>query len=160
MTTKKFQKELPEIKVIEKFSPDVIEFETKEELIEYLQKNKEELSKITTHKLNKLYKTKGYKITKIKGELGLRKVHVEEQPAEEHKSDSTEEKSEEETTSTTPAKAPKLTLKELAMQVELLRRSFNTLINHLALVGIFDEPDQDDGNEKSSNTIEEPIIGK
>ena len=151
MSTKKFQKELPEIKVIEKFSPDVIEFETKEELIEYLQKNKEELSKITTHKLNKLYQTKGYRITKIKGELGLRKVHVEEQP--EHKSsDESEEKTEKEE----PSKTPKITMKDLAAQVELLRRSFNGLVQHLASIGIFDEPHQ----EHPNTTMDEPIIGK
>ena len=69
----KFKKQLPEIKIIEKFSPDITEFENKEEFIEYLQSNKEDMDKLTTQKLNKMYHIKGYKITKLKGEICLKK---------------------------------------------------------------------------------------
>ena len=68
----KFKKEQPQIKTIEKFSPDVMEFENKEEFAEYLDKHREELDKETTQKLNKMFSIKGYRITKIKGEISLR----------------------------------------------------------------------------------------
>ena len=35
-------------------------------------KNKDEVDKLTTHKLNKMYHIVGYRITKIKGELMLK----------------------------------------------------------------------------------------
>ena len=67
-----FKKELPQIKVIERYSPDVTNFESKEDFIEYLDKNREELTQLSTCKLNKLCKIKGYHITKINGEISLR----------------------------------------------------------------------------------------
>lgn len=70
----KFKKDLPEMKIIEKFSPDVTVFETKEDFIEYFDKNKDELNKLTTQKLNKMFNINGYKITKLLGEVSLKKV--------------------------------------------------------------------------------------
>ena len=68
----KFKKEQPQIKTIEKFQPDVMEFESKEEFAEYLDKHREELEKETTQKFNKMFSINGYRITKIKGEFSLR----------------------------------------------------------------------------------------
>ena len=90
----KFKKEQPQIKTIEKFSPDVIEFESKEEFAEYLDKHREKLEKETTQKLNKMFSINGYRITKIKGEISLRahsaksKPKVEPEPEPETKDES------------------------------------------------------------------------
>lgn len=65
---------LKEMPVIEKYSPDVIEFDTKEEFAEYLAEHEEEMNKTTTRKLNTQYKINGYTITKIKNVIGLRKT--------------------------------------------------------------------------------------
>ncbi|MPM57520.1 hypothetical protein SDC9_104342 [bioreactor metagenome] len=63
------------LKIIEKFSPTIISFETPEEFKEYLSENIEELKNWTTQKLNTQYHINGYRITKIKGEISLRKVN-------------------------------------------------------------------------------------
>ena len=73
-----FKRELPQIKIIEKYSPDIINFETKEDFIEYLDQHREELNKLSTCKLNKLCKIKGYHITKLKGEISLRSTQTTE----------------------------------------------------------------------------------
>ena len=73
-----FKRELPQIKIIEKYSPDIINFETKEDFIEYLDQHREELNKLSTCKLNKLCKIKGYHITKLKGEISLRSAQTTE----------------------------------------------------------------------------------
>ena len=66
---KPVEKESIEIKVLEKYSPEVIEFDSKEEFIEYLADNLEEMNKMTTQKLNKTYKIQGYRITKLKNKV-------------------------------------------------------------------------------------------
>ena len=71
----KFKKPSPEIKVIEKFSPDLTIFENKEEFAEYLNEHRDELNKFSTCKLNKMFSIPDYRITKIKGEISLKK-HV------------------------------------------------------------------------------------
>ena len=73
-----FKKELPQIKIIERYSPDIINFETKEDFIEYLDKHREELAQLSTCKLNKLCKIKGYHITKLNGEISLRSARKSE----------------------------------------------------------------------------------
>ena len=71
----KFKKPSPEIKVIEKFSPDLTIFENKEQFAEYLNEHRDELNKYSTCKLNKMFSIPDYRITKIKGEISLKK-HV------------------------------------------------------------------------------------
>ena len=73
-----FKKELPQIKVIGRYSSDVINFEIKEDFIEYLDKHREELNQLSTCKLNKLCIIKGYHITKLKGEISLRSARKSE----------------------------------------------------------------------------------
>ena len=71
----KFKKPSPEIQFIEKFSPDLTIFENKEEFAEYLNEHRDELNKFSTCKLNKMFSIPDYRITKIKGEISLKK-HV------------------------------------------------------------------------------------
>ena len=73
-----FKKELPQIKVIERYSSNIINFETKEDFIEYLDKHREEHNQLSTCKLNKLCKIKGYHITKLNGEISLRSARKSE----------------------------------------------------------------------------------
>jgi hypothetical protein len=56
-----------DLKVIEPIDKPVQEFKTTDEFNVFYQKNKDMIDKITTHKLNKMYKIDGggYKITKI-----------------------------------------------------------------------------------------------
>ena len=63
-----------DIKVIEPISKHTKEFDTVDEFNLYYNKNKEEMDKLTTHKLNKLYLIKGYRITRIKNVLSLKKM--------------------------------------------------------------------------------------
>ena len=69
----KFKKPSPEIKVIEKFSPNTTIFENKEQFAEYLDEHRDELNKYSTCKLNKMFSIPDYRITKIKGEISLKK---------------------------------------------------------------------------------------
>ncbi len=70
---KTVQKDPIDIPILEAFQPDIIAFDTKEEFIEYLTENKEELDAMTTHRLNKAFEIEGYVITKVKGVIGLKK---------------------------------------------------------------------------------------
>ncbi len=63
-----------EIKVIEPIKNYLKEFNNPVEFNLWYAKNKDEVDKLTTHKLNKMYHIMGYRITKIKGELMLKKV--------------------------------------------------------------------------------------
>ena len=61
-----------ELKVIEPIKNYIKEFNSPVEFNLWYAKNKDEVDALTTHKLNKLYKIDGYRITKIKGELMLK----------------------------------------------------------------------------------------
>ena len=67
-----------EIKVIEPIKNYLKEFNSPVEFNLWYAKNKDEVDKLTTHKLNKMYHIMGYRITKIKGELML-KEYMESQ---------------------------------------------------------------------------------
>ena len=73
------KKDLPTIKIIEPFHPEVIECETKEDFIEIINSDKDKYNSMTTQKLNKIFTIPGYKITKIKGEICLRSIKACEQ---------------------------------------------------------------------------------
>ena len=71
-----------EVKVIETIKNYLKEFNTPVEFNLWYAKNKDEVDKLTTHKLNKMYHIVGYRITKIKGILMLKedkKVKNEEE---------------------------------------------------------------------------------
>ena len=71
-----------ELKILEPIKNYLKEFNTPEEFNVFYSKNKEELDKNTTHKLNKMYHIIGYRITKIKGELMLKKWTEKEEKEE------------------------------------------------------------------------------
>ena len=62
-----------DLKILEPIKNYLKEFNTPEEFNNFYSLNKDELNKLTTHKLNKMYHIKGYRITKIKNELMLKK---------------------------------------------------------------------------------------
>ena len=79
----KSEDESPTITVLEKYSPEVIHFDTKEEFTDYLAENAEEMNKLTTRKLNKAYSISGYRITKLKGVISLKSKASEEKDIDE-----------------------------------------------------------------------------
>ena len=62
-----------DVKVIEPIKKPLKEFETINDFNMYYHKHKEEMDAETTHALNKKYHINGYRITKIKGVLCLKK---------------------------------------------------------------------------------------
>lgn len=60
------------IQILEPIKNYLKEFNSPEEFNNFYSLNKEELDSQTTHKLNKKYHVKGYRITKIKGVLMLK----------------------------------------------------------------------------------------
>lgn len=69
----KLKKEL-NIKVIEPFTSDIIEFDNIEQFNDYINRDLEKYTSLTTQKLNKMFHVPGYRITKIHKEIGLRKT--------------------------------------------------------------------------------------
>lgn len=70
-----------EVKVIGPIKDYLKTFNTPDEFNLWYAKNKDDVDKLTTHKLNKMYYIDGFRITKIKGVLCLKKdtrKHVEE----------------------------------------------------------------------------------
>ena len=63
------------ITILERFSPAVINFGSIDEFKSYLDENEEEMNKLSTVKLNRLYHIDGYRITKLQGKISLRKIH-------------------------------------------------------------------------------------
>lgn len=75
-----------EVKVIGPIKEYLKTFNNPDEFNLWYAKNKDEVDKITTHKLNKMYYIEGYRITKIKGVLCLKKAvakHVDDSRNEE-----------------------------------------------------------------------------
>ena len=64
-----------DLKIIEPIKNHLKEFKTVDEFNLYYSKHKEDIDSMTTHKLNKLYHIDGYRITKIKGKLCLKKFN-------------------------------------------------------------------------------------
>ena len=62
-----------DLKVIEPIKNYIKEFNSPVEFNLWYAKHKDEVDSLTTHKLNKMYHIDGYRITKIKGELMLKK---------------------------------------------------------------------------------------
>ena len=97
-----------EIKVIEPIKNYLKEFNSPVEFNLWYAKNKDEVNKLTTHKLNKMYHIVGYRITKIKGVLMLK------EDTESHR--------------------PKLSIddvEELKCEMEKIKETVNKLINFI-----------------------------
>ena len=82
LSSKIITKDLPEITVLEPFSPEIITFDSIDEFKEYLAENEKSMNELSTIKLNKQYKIEGYKITKLKGVISLKKIKYIEQDNE------------------------------------------------------------------------------
>ena len=65
---------LMSLNVIEPIKSAIKEFHSVEEFNVYYQLHKEEIDNTTTHKLNKMYHIDGYRITKIKNVLMLKRA--------------------------------------------------------------------------------------
>ena len=79
---------MSEIKILQPITNYIKEFDSPDEFNLFYNKHKEEIDSTTTHKLNKLYHIKGYRITKIKDVLMLKKH--EEKKHEEKKEEEPE----------------------------------------------------------------------
>ena len=79
---------MTEIKILQPITNYIKEFESPDEFNLFYNKYKEEIDSTTTHKLNKLYHIRGYRITKIKDVLMLKKH--EEKKHEEKKEEEPE----------------------------------------------------------------------
>ena len=63
-----------EVNVIEPITHYVKEFDTPNDFDSWYKSHQEEMDKLTTHKLNKMYHINGYRVTRIKGVLSLKKA--------------------------------------------------------------------------------------
>ena len=63
-----------DVKVVEPIQSPMKEFNSVDEFNLFYHNHKDEMMETTTHRLNKMYKINGYRITKIRGELCLKKV--------------------------------------------------------------------------------------
>ncbi|EAY22613.1 hypothetical protein TVAG_036390 [Trichomonas vaginalis G3] len=79
------RKELPKIKIIEPFQPEVIDCDSKDDFSEIISADQEKYAGMTTQKLNKIFHIPGYKVTKIKGEICLRNIKDGEKDRDEEK---------------------------------------------------------------------------
>ena len=75
---------MSEIKVLEPVKNVIKEFDTPDEFNMYYMKNKDEIDKLTTHKLNKMFKIDGYRITRIQGTLMLRTDYAAKKRIDKH----------------------------------------------------------------------------
>ena len=111
-----------EIKVIEPIKNYLKEFNSPVEFNLWYAKNKDEVNKLTTHKLNKMYHIVGYRITKIKGVLMLkedvesRRTKLSIDDVEELKDEMTRQR---------------LTIDDTKVEVEKIKETVNKLINFI-----------------------------
>lgn len=75
------------LKIIEPIKIDVKTFQNEKEFEDYYNLNKKSLEDSTTTRLNRMFKIPGYRITRIKNELCLKKDYVkkDESPKEDIK---------------------------------------------------------------------------
>lgn len=85
---------MTEIKILQPITNYIKEFESPDEFNLFYNKHKEEIDSTTTHKLNKLYHIRGYRITKIKDVLMLKKHEEKAEYVKKHEEKHEEEKEE------------------------------------------------------------------
>ncbi|KAK8882945.1 hypothetical protein M9Y10_045591 [Tritrichomonas musculus] len=68
-----------DVKIIEPITHYIKEFNTPDDFNSWYKAHKEELDSLTTHKLNKMYFINGYRITRIKNVLSLKKARQTQQ---------------------------------------------------------------------------------
>ena len=101
-----------DLKVIEPIKTFLKEFETPDEFNLFYAKNKTDIDAATTHKLNKMYHIKGYRITKIKNVLMLKQW--DESKTSEHSKDNTNDRFE-----------------ELNNEIKSMKETINNIIKYL-----------------------------
>ena len=77
-----------DVKIIEPITHYIKEFDTPND--SWYKSHQEELDKLTTHKLNKMYHINGYRITRIKGILSLKKAPRKSPPKDDVITDNSE----------------------------------------------------------------------
>ena len=100
-----------DLKIIGPIKSPLKEFDSVDEFNIYYHKHKDEMDTETTHSLNKKFKINGYRITKIKGVLCLKKDRIV--------------KPEEETQCETP------TISEIMERIQKLEETVNKIIDVL-----------------------------
>ena len=85
MCAEKFEDNWTELKIIEPIRKYSKEFNTPDEFNLWYSKHKRDVDSMTTHKLNKLYHINGYRITKIKGTLMLKRFELKKEVPEQEK---------------------------------------------------------------------------
>ena len=106
-----------DLKIIEPIKNYLKEFKTVDEFNLWYSKNKDEIDSLTTHKLNKMYHIEGYRITKIKGKLCLKKdmkKEMKKEIKEEIKEDKRNYEDE---------------INYLKMEIENLKKTINSIID-------------------------------
>ena len=68
------KKDLPSVKIIEPYTPDIIECEGSDDFSAIINADPDKYNAMSTQKLNKLFRIPDYKVTKIKGEICLRTI--------------------------------------------------------------------------------------
>lgn len=71
-----------DVKVIEPITHYIKEFDSPNDFDSWYKSHQEEMDKLTTHKLNKMYHINGYRVTRIKGVLSLKKAPKATKPKE------------------------------------------------------------------------------
>ena len=100
-----------QIKIIEPITEYSKVFNSPDEFNLWYTKNKDAIDSLTTHKLNKLYKIEGYRITKIKNVLMLKK--------------------DSQTSNTTISTTP--TIEQLKDEITKIKDTINQIISYLNL---------------------------
>ena len=85
MCAEKSEDNWTELKIIEPIRKYSKEFNTPDEFNLWYSKHKRDVDSMTTHKLNKLYHINGYRITKIKGTLMLKRFEPKKEVSEQEK---------------------------------------------------------------------------
>lgn len=67
---------MEDLKIVGKFQIDSKHFRTPDEFNLYYVKHKDEMANMTTQKLNKSFVIDGFRLTRIKGEICLKPVHI------------------------------------------------------------------------------------
>ena len=104
-----------DLKIIGPIKSPLKEFDSVDEFNIYYHKHKEEMDTETTHSLNKKFKINGYRITKIKGVLCLKKDRVV--------------KPEEDTVLEAPCETPSIS--EIMERIQKLEETVNKIIDVL-----------------------------
>lgn len=97
-----------DLKVIEPIKTFLKEFDSPDEFNLFYAKNKADIDSSTTHKLNKMYHIKGYRITKIKNVLMLKKWD------DEHSKENTNDR-----------------IEELNNEIKSMKETINKIIQYL-----------------------------